>query len=103
SLGVRYESFGAPKNTGVQDGFIQLPEGTTIVSGLSRANLVFENDRHQSVYRPDRNNWAGRFGFSYDLFRQGRTVLRSAYGIFYDRPFDNLTQNTRNNNFVLSG
>ena len=28
-------------------------------------------------------------------------MVRGAYGLFYDRPFDNLWQNLRNNNFVL--
>ena len=52
------------------------------------------------VYQPDSNNLAARFGFSYAV--NDSTGVRGAYGLFYDRPFDNLWQNTRNNDFTLS-
>src|SRR5439155_9458191 len=35
------------------------------------------------------------------LDRDSRTLLRGAYGIFYDRSFDNLWENLRNNNVTL--
>jgi hypothetical protein len=34
----------------------------------------------------DRNNWAPRFGIARDPFKQGKTVLRSSYGLFYGHP-----------------
>ncbi len=34
----------------------------------------------------DNNNIAPRFGFAYDLFGNGRTVVRGALGLFYDHP-----------------
>jgi len=34
----------------------------------------------------DKNNIAPRFGFAYDMKGDGRTVIRGAYGMFYDHP-----------------
>ncbi len=36
----------------------------------------------QALIRPDYNNFSPRFGFSYAVFR--RTVVRAAYGVFYN-------------------
>src|SRR5262249_36371458 len=44
----------------------------------------------------DKNNFGVRAGFSYKLAAR-RPVFRGAYGIFYDRPFDNPWQNLPNN------
>ncbi|MDQ2947924.1 MAG: hypothetical protein M3Y27_18660, partial [Acidobacteriota bacterium] len=101
NVGLRYESFGAVKNTGVQDGYFQLGDGTTIDQRLAGASLIYDQSHQRSLYRPDRNNWAPRFGIYYDLLGRGRTVFRGAFGAFYDRPFDNLTISTRNNNLEL--
>jgi hypothetical protein len=98
NLGVRYESFGAPLYTGAQDGYFQPGPGATIDQRLAAGVMVYDPGHQRSPYRPDRNNWAARVGVSYDLTGRGRTVLRAAYGIFFDRPFENLTQSTRNNN-----
>jgi hypothetical protein len=38
------------------------------------------------LYEPDYDNFAPRFGFAYDLTGRGRTVLRGAYGLYYDTP-----------------
>jgi len=36
-------------------------------------------------YPVDTNNIAPRVGLSYDLFGEGRSVLRGGYGLFYDK------------------
>ena len=37
-----------------------------------------------SLYEPDRNNFAPRFGFAYDPSGKGHTVIRGGWGLFYD-------------------
>jgi hypothetical protein len=101
NFGVRYESFGAPKNVGAQDAYLKLGTGATIEERLTTATLARDDSAQRSLYAPDRNNWAGRFGAYYDISGRGQTVVRGAYGIFFDRPFENLTSNIRSNNFQI--
>jgi hypothetical protein len=89
--GLRWEHFGSPLNTGAeQDGVVDLDAGQVVFPA--------GGDRH--VYR-SAGSWAPRAGFAFRPRSSGNTVLRGAYGLFYDRPFDNLWLNLRNNNFVL--
>jgi len=37
----------------------------------------------KGLYHPERNNFAPRFGLSYDVFGTGRTVVRGGFGILY--------------------
>ena len=101
SVGLRYESFGTLTNTGYQDGYLRVGPGESPIERIEQADYVYDQSRHLAPYRPDRNNWAGRLGLTYDLFGRGTTVFRSAYGIFYDRLFDNLTLRSQLNNQVL--
>ena len=43
-----------------------------------------------SLYPKDRNNFAPRLGFAYSPVRGGRTVIRGAWGVYYDIPNGNL-------------
>ena len=40
----------------------------------------------QQGFPRDKNNFAPRFGFAYDIFGDGKTVVRGALGLFYDHP-----------------
>ncbi len=37
----------------------------------------------QGLYKPDRNNFAPRFGFSWDPLGKSKTVVRGGFGVFY--------------------
>ena len=102
NFGVRYEFYGGPRNTGkTKDYLLQLGSGSTLAQQLPGATLVQPSGGDQQLFEADKSDVAVRVGASYDLFGSGRTLLRGAYGIFYDRPFDNLWENLRNNHFVM--
>jgi hypothetical protein len=102
NFGLRYELFGSPFNTGsVKDALVELGAGDTLARQLTGARLRRPASGEQELFGTDKKNFAVRAGASYDLTGSARTLLRGAYGIFYDRPFDNLWQNMRNNDFIL--
>ncbi|MGH9783198.1 MAG: TonB-dependent receptor domain-containing protein, partial [Terriglobia bacterium] len=97
NLGLRFEYFGAPaarKTT--RDWNFAFGAGQTPGERIANGEIV-----PGRLFRSDFNNVAPRFGFAYDLFGTGRSVLRGGYGIFYDRILNNVWLNTRNNNLPL--
>lgn len=72
SFGLRYETFGVPVSRGI------------------------------GLYDRDLNNVAPRAGLSWQPAGDFGPVVRVSFGIFYDRPFDNLWQNLRTNSFSLA-
>jgi len=103
NFGGRYESLGAPVNTGaVKDAFVRLGSGSALGQRLAGAAFVFPSAGNQQLYDADRNDFAVRAGFSWSPRRDSKLVARGSYGVFYDRPFENLWQNLRSNNFVLA-
>ena len=57
--------------------------------------IVFPGDAGvpRGMIQTDRNNFAPRVGFAWDVTGDGRTSLRGAYGIFYDATNADLIQN----------
>ncbi|MEK7404668.1 MAG: carboxypeptidase regulatory-like domain-containing protein [Acidobacteriota bacterium] len=58
--------------------------------------MVFPNDPGvpRGLVQTDKNNFAPRIGFAWDLSGNGRTSLRGAYGIFYESVNADIVQNT---------
>lgn len=103
NFGVRYENFGSPSNVGPnKDALLQLGSGATLEQQLAGATLVTPTSGNEQLFGSDNLDIAVRAGASYDLFGTGRTLLRGGFGTFYDRPFDNLWQDLRSNDYALS-
>ncbi len=91
NYGFRYDYFGAPVNTGItKDTLLRLGPGSNFDQQLGGLSYQTPTGGDQALFDSDRGDWAVRAGLSYDLTGRGGTLLRASYGIFYDRPFDNL-------------
>ncbi len=101
NLGARYENLGVPSNVGTtKDAFLRLGSGSTLGERLAGTAFVYPTSGNQKLYDSDNNDFAVRAGFSYSPGDDSRLVFRGSYGVFYDRPFENLWQNLRSNNAV---
>ena len=103
NFGLRYERFGAPGNTGtVKDAVLAFGAGSNFNQRLAAATFAIpQSGGNQQLFGSDNGDFAPRAGFSWDPLGKGRTVVRGGFGMFYERPFDNLWQNMRNNGLEL--
>jgi hypothetical protein len=100
-VGLRYEHFGWPLNTGAQkDDLLQFGAGSSIQDRIASATEALPSiSGSQAVYSARPSNWAVRAGAAWDVTGTAKTIVRAAYGIFYDRLFDNLWQNVIQNRY----
>jgi hypothetical protein len=114
NAGIRWEYFGPPHNfkKGVDSNVYFGTPGTPVAptNAAGNANAFFPTSsfagevqgatfiqKNSNIWNKDTNNFAPRFGISYDLTGQGKLVLRAGFGIGYDRLYNNVYENIRFN------
>jgi hypothetical protein len=100
-FGLRLDYFGAPSYNGAEEDWrVQFGTGSTFDQRVAGASLVAPSNS-SAVFSGGGPNFAPRLGFGYEILPSLRATLRGGFGLFYDRLFDNLWLNARNNSFVF--
>jgi len=115
SYGLRYEYYSPV--TALRDNFysFDLSNGKIVVPSGASMNLfspyfpssipietASAEGLGRSLRNGDTNNFAPRFGFSYQLDNSARTVLRGGYGIYYDPLSANVNSTLSTGPFAIS-
>lgn len=86
NLGVRYE-YNSPQVDPHNNIIGWYPGHQSTVFPAAPPNFLYPGDPgtpNRGLVFPDRNNWAPRVGFSWDMLGNAKLVMRGGYGIFYD-------------------
>jgi hypothetical protein len=92
NLGLRWE-FNTPLVELRDRVFTFRPGQQSSIFPTAPRGIVFPGDQgiSRSTYDADYNNFAGRFGFAFDVFGNGKLAVRGGYGSFFDTPVSELT------------
>jgi hypothetical protein len=90
--GLRWEYFGVLHSPGAEHSFdsnFYNGTGTNQLEQIANGSILqtvnAPGNLHGRFYLPNYKSFAPRLGAAYDLFGDGKTVIRSGVGVFYDR------------------
>ncbi len=75
NLGIRYDIYTNPTEEHNRQSALDVTTGTVQIAG--------QNGVPRSLINTDKNNFAPRVGFAYDVYGNAKTVVRGGFGIFY--------------------
>ena len=75
NLGLRYDLYTWPEEKDNLQANFDVATGQIVLPGT--------NGYPKALIDTDKNNFAPRVGFAYDLFSSGKSVLRGGFGVFY--------------------